>query len=115
MASLSTWMFCGEALTTDDRTACRFDTAEAGWEREISCSRAVNRIGLERGRPNALPTMTALDFRSFLIIHIVQGALWTSPLGLEGLLTNPGTPGGKVDLPRFSGEVLAHLAACFSN
>ena len=24
-----------------------------------------------------------------------QAAWWTSPLGLEGLLTNPGTPGGK--------------------
>jgi hypothetical protein len=67
-------MFHGEAFTTNAQTGCRFDMVEAEMgAREISFPRAANRIGSERGRPDALPTMTALDFRSLVIIHIVQG------------------------------------------
>src|ERR687894_3055863 len=29
------------------------------------------------------------------MLSTVRECIWTSPLGLEGLLTNPGTPGGK--------------------
>ena len=35
---------------------------------------ALPLLGLERGRPNTLPTMTAMDFRSLAIIHIVDRA-----------------------------------------
>ena len=67
-------MFHGEAFTANDQSGCRFDTVEAEMGmRAISFSCTANRISSERGWPDALPTMTVLDFRSLMIIHIVQG------------------------------------------
>src|SRR3954464_14344568 len=65
-------MFRGEALTTDDHTACRFDTAEAEWKSDLLFARCKSHR-LRKGRPYVLPTMTALDFRSLMIIHVVRG------------------------------------------
>src|SRR3954447_19528824 len=54
-------MFRGEALTTDNRTACRFDTAEAEWKSDLLFARCKSHR-LRKGKAKCAPNHDGARF-----------------------------------------------------